>query len=276
MYNREAVIFNDQPNKLESSKKLAESLRAANAFDKVSIFTRDANAIDEELNIKVIPDSCDSISKARNFINMTFKANKFAGYLHVLEDVVEIKKDFNPFLDALETMMDVLDYDVWFNTICDPCNYVYSKFNPRISIDLDVDEPKKLGLSRNILFTSHSNTAWICYNFSKIDDNLLKFNESFTIPMFMIIEFLARRRNSRRTDQLYRMNMYMSIPEEIGVFETSFSSTGEKINPEKMAEEDKIFKSLNINFAPDNNIDELLECFWSKLKNKHEKKEIQK
>lgn len=271
MYNREVVIFNDQLARLEDSKKLAEQLRAANAFDKVTIFTRNVDAENEELGIKVIPDSCDNISKARNFINMSFKASKFTGYLHVLEDVIELKRELSPFLDALEKMMDVFDYDVWLDASCDPCNYVYSKFNPRMTIDLDVPGSKNLGLSEKVLFTSHSNTAWMCYNFSKVGDDLLKFNESFGIPMFMIIEFLARRRNTRRVDQLYRMNMYMTISEEIGVFSVSSPSAGENLNPDQMAEEDKMFKALNINFAPDNNIDELLECFWSKLKSKCEK-----
>lgn len=268
MYNREVVIFNNRSNWLEAAKKLAESLRAANAFDKVTIFTRDTSAGSEEFGIKVIPKSCDTISKARNFINMSFKATKFTGYLHVLEDVVELKNDPKKFLFAIERMMDVLDYDVWLDASCDPCNYVYAKFNPRLSVDLDREELKKLELSEKILFTSHSNTAWMCYDFSKVGNDLLKFDESFDIPMFMIIEFLARRRNTRRPDQLYRMNMYMTVPEEIGVFSVSSPSAGEDPKPEKMAEEDQLFKALGVNFAPDNNIDEVLECLWSKLKTK--------
>lgn len=275
MHNREVAIFNNNPSQIETSKKLAESLKSSNAFDKVTIFTRDASAKSVDSNIQVIPESCDNISKARNFINMEFKLAKFGGYLHVLEDVVELKSDPSKFLDSLEKMMSVLDYDVWLAASCDPCNYVYAKFNPRLAVDLDKSEIKKLELSDKILFTSHSNTAWMCYDFSKVPNDLLKFNESFDIPMFMIIEFLARRRNSRRLDQLYRMNMYMTIPEEPGVFGVSAPSAGEDPKPEKMAEEDKIFKSLKINFAPDNNIDEILECLWTKLKSKCEMVEQQ-
>ena len=267
-YNREVAIFNNNSSQLEAAKKLAESLRVADAFDKITIFTRDSSAGSEELGIKVIPESCDNISKARNFINMTYKALKFTGHLHVLEDVVELKSDPKKFLAALEKMMNIFDYDVWLDASCDPCNYVYAKFNPRLSVDLDREEVKKLELSDKILFTSHSNTAWMCYDFSKASDDLLKFNESFDIPMFMIIEFLARRRNTRRPDQLYRMNMYMTIPEELGVFGVTSPSAGEDPKPEKMAQEDQVFKSLAVNFAPDNNIDEILECLWSKLKAK--------
>ena len=192
----------------------------------------------------------------------------FSGYLHVIEDHVNILKDPRDFLDSIEKMMDVLDYDVWLNTSCDPCNYVYQKFNPRIAIDLDREDIKNLGLSSKIMFTSHSNTAWMCYNFSKASDDLLKFNESFGIPMFMIIEFLARRRNSKRSDQLYWMNMYATIPEEVGVFKIDPESNEQPISQEKMAEEDAIFKKLEVNYAPDNNIDEILENLWGKLKSK--------
>ena len=116
------------------------------------------------------------------------------------------------------------------------------------------------------MFTSHSNTAWMCYNFSKVSDDLLKFNESFNIPMFMIIEFLARRRNTKRSDQLYRMNMYATVLEEVGIFKIDQESPDKPISQEKMAEEDAIFKKLQVNYAPDNNIDEILESLWSKLK----------
>lgn len=270
MYNREAAIFNNKSSQLESAKKLAEALKSAGVFDQVTIFTRDNSAKSDTCAIKVIPESCDNISKARNFINMSFKASRFAGHLHVLEDIIELKSDPRAFLDALEKMMTALDYDVWLDASCDPCNYVYAKFNPRLSIDLDREEVKKLGLSSKILFTSHSNTAWMCYDFSKVGDDLLKFNESFDIPMFMIIEFLARRRNTRKPDQLYRMNMYMTVPEELGVFGATQPSAGEDFKPEQMAEEDKAFKALALNFAPDNNIDELLESLWTKLKSKCE------
>lgn len=35
-----------------------------------------------------------------------------------------------------------------------------------------------------------------------------------------------------------------------------------------MAEEDLAFKKLEVNYAPDNNIDEILENLWSKLQTK--------
>lgn len=269
---REIAIFNNKKEQFDAAKKLAKSLVETKAFSEVTLFTRDAGAIpaSEEFGTKVIPDTCDTISKARNFINAEYKLKQFDGFLHVVEDIVELQKDPTEFLAALEKMMDVLDYDVWFNTICDPCNYVYSKFNPRLSVEMDKEDVKSLGLSSKLLFTSHSNTAWICYNFASVPSDLLAFNESFDIPMFMIIEFLARRRNTKRSGQQYLMNMYATIPEELGVFKVSAPSAGEDPKSEKMAEEDKAFRSLNVNFAPDNDIDKILESFWTKIKSKLE------
>ena len=266
---RKAAIFSEEPSKFEQAKNLAKALDESGAFkDGITLFTMARDIKDLPVTAKVIPESCDTISKARNYINMSYKMEGYTGYLHVIEDHVQIMKDPREFLNALEKMMDILDYDVWFNTICDPCNYVYQKFNPRISISLDVEDVKNLGISKKILFTSHSNTAWICYDFSKACDDLLKFNESFDIPMFMIIEFLARRRNTRKSDQLYRMNMYATIPEEIGIFRIDQESSSKEVSQSKMAEEDLAFKKLEVNYAPDNNIDEILENLWSKLQTK--------
>lgn len=43
---------------------------------------------DLPVTAKVIPESCDTISKARNYINMSYKMEGYTGYLHVIEDHV--------------------------------------------------------------------------------------------------------------------------------------------------------------------------------------------
>lgn len=266
--SRIAVVFNNEPKRLEAAAKLARSLKETSLFESVKLFTKSSDASFEDLAIEVIPDSCDTLAKARNFVNSFFKDHGFKDFLHVLDDRAVLENDPRAFLEALEKMIDVLDYDVWLNTICDPCNYVYSKFNPRLSIAIDREDVKSLGLSEKIFFTSNSNLAWTCYNFAKVSDDLLKFNEGFNIPMFMIIEFLARRRNTKRDDQVYFMNMYATIPEELKVFKVEQTFHEESFKPEEMAAEDKVFKSLNVDFAPTNNIDEVLERFWNKVKSK--------
>lgn len=263
--NRIAVVFNNDQRRFELAKSLAASLKDCGSFSDILVYTRHSiQDQDEELTCKVIPSSCDTLAKARNYVNQEIKNSGFNGILHVIEDSVVIKDGLDSFLDAIEQAMDVLDYSVWFNTICDPCNYVYSKLNPRVSVLLDSDRIASLGLKfKKILFTSHSNTAWIAYDFSKVEDDLLKFYEEFNIPMFMIIEFLARRRNSRKADQLYRMNMYMSIDDEVGKFE--MANNIDSPDPKEMDRENVIFKSLDIGFSPDNNVNELLEVLWAKL-----------
>ena len=91
--------------------------------------------------------------------------------------------------------MDVLDYNVHFSTVTDSCNYVFKKFNPRLTLDIDDENAKtRLGLPDRISFTSHSNICWTIFNFSKLEDDIPKFDEKFTIAMYVIIEYLARRR----------------------------------------------------------------------------------
>lgn len=210
------------------------------------------------------PDTCTTIPQIRNWINNFFKTNNFNGKLHVLEDTTSILKNPNEFINEIEHTMDILDYDVWFSTVCDTCNYVYSKYNPRLNVMLDKVEYFPLGLGNKLVFTSHSNTQWIIYNFSKVPDELLKFDESFTISMFYIIEYLARRRNTKRADQLYLMNQYMTVGSELGVFK-ALSIEAQDDTTQKIQEEDEKFKEKNVDYRPDNDIDILLELIYAKL-----------
>ena len=72
-----------------------------------------------------------------------FLDNKKSGYLHFIEDNVEITSDPTNFLDKIEEMMTKFKLDSWFNGSCDPVNYVYSRFNPRFELVIDDDEAKK-------------------------------------------------------------------------------------------------------------------------------------
>ena len=62
----------------------------------------------------------------------------------------------------------------------------------------------------------------------------------------------------------------MTIPEEKGSFTVVRidSSKQDAITPDMMKKEDALFKSMNVNYAPDNNIDRLLEMTYEKLKEK--------
>lgn len=204
------------------------------------------------------PQDADTEPKRRNWLNRKIKDSGFKGFLHVVSYDTVLLKDPSTFLSQLETMMKAADYPVWFNTICDPCNYVYSKYNPRISISLDIAQADP-GLGKTLCYTSHANTQWICYDMSSVSDDQLTFNESYTVPMFYIIDFLARRRNNKKPGQVFYMNWYLTVDSERGVFCQDMSAKRHEYDNATMAREDAIFKSSGVRYEPDTNIDLILE-----------------
>ena len=61
----------------------------------------------------------------------------------------------------------------------------------------------------------------------------------------------------------------MSIGDEIGAYDIIDEGNEVKIEQDTMQEENDLFKSLNINYAPDNNIDVVLDALYSKIKAKN-------
>lgn len=184
----------------------------------------------------------------------------------MLEDTTVVLRDPSAFLEELECAMNVLDYSVWFSTVCDNCNYVYSKYISRMTVNVDMPN-LQLALGSKILFTSHCNTQWIAYDFSRASDDLLKLDEDFSVPMYYIIEYLARRRNTKPENSLYFMNWYMTTSSELGVFKSLADSN--KTYPEDiMRAEDAKFKSKNINCTSESNLDDILETLYMKLSKK--------
>lgn len=214
-----------------------------------------------------VPSECDNSSKVKNNIlsYMATRRNEFK-FLHLIEGNTKLLKDPATYMADLENVMDVLDYSIHFSTTTDQCNYLFKKMCPRLTIAIDDEDIKKrLNLPASISFTSHSNNVWTTYDYEKCGGECPQlYDERFSIAMFMIIEYLARRRATRKPGQLYYMNQYLSIPSEVGVFTTVDGKT--EISPEKMQEEDKIFKSLGIDYSPDNNIDQVLEDFYAVLR----------
>lgn len=214
-----------------------------------------------------IPSDCDTSSKMHNFVVRDQHAKGFTGILHVVEDVVEITNETTKFFDDLSKLMHAIKLDVWLNTVCDGMNYVYSKYNPRLVIEFDEDRWQKFGLD-GIAFTSHSNAAWIAYNMANYSDAAFLFDEQFTVRMFMIIEFLARRKvmNAGKTS-LCLMNMYPTVKSENGVFKL-ISQYDEKVSDNVMKEENDRLVSMNLNITPDNLIDNVLEILYNIFKEK--------
>ena len=95
-----------------------------------------------------------------------------------------------------------------------------------------------------------------------------KYDEKFSIAMFFIIEYLARRKATKAASQLYLMNQYLSISTEVGTYHTIDIGVNQQLDPNTMKLEDAVFKSMNVDYAPDNNIDQVLDMFYAKLKEK--------
>lgn len=257
----------------DNVKNTVDMLLANNCASQVYVFTEKpdssfniANGEQVCMNVNW-PSHLTTIPQIRNWINQFFKTNNFTGKLHVLEDTTKLLKIPTEFLSDLENMMDVLDYNIWFSTVCDPCNFIYSKYNPRLAVMLDKVEYFKFNLGEKLIFASHSNTQWIAYDFAKVTDDQIKFDEDFTIAMFYIIEFLARRRNTKKQNQVYFMNQYLTVPSELGTFNT-IELPQPKISQDIMKTEDRLFKDKKINYAADNDIDIVLETIYNTLNSK--------
>ena len=174
-----------------------------------------------EISFEYYPDELQfHWSKLKNFVTKSFLDRKIGGFLHVIEDEVEIFADTKPFLDEIERMMKVFRLKSWLNTSCDGCNFIYAKYNPRLWIKVDEEEAMKL-YDKTIAWCSNANTAWICYDLDTAQFEDVRFEERFDFPMYFIIEFLARRRNTKRQGELCYMNYYPSVPEEMDVFRFS-------------------------------------------------------
>lgn len=236
--------------------------------DGVAQISSSDNSSIEHADIQ-IPFGKDTNAKQKNFILDWTKLGGFKGMLHIIEDNAILFKDPSQYIQCVESTMTALDYSIYFSTVTDPCNYVFKKFCPRLTIDIDDDAIRqKLGLPSKLSFTSHSNTIWTIYDFNRIGGCPQKYNENFSIAMFMIIEYLARRRSLKDAGSLYYMNQYLSISDEIGTYGTiDYNDT--QIDQKKMQEEDSMFKSMSIDYSPDNNIDQILESLYGKLKSKN-------
>jgi hypothetical protein len=231
----------------------------------IIVFKPDNNYSDDEAinfpNVKIqqFPsDIMEHDTKLKNFVSKTLIDCKIGGFVHVIEDDVKIIGDTNAFLVEIEKMMTALNLKSWFNTSCDIVNYVYQKYNPRFYITID-EKQFMLKYDKTIAWCSNANTVWICYDMDKIVYDDIRFEEKFTVPVYYIIEFLARRRNSKKPGELYYMNLYPSVPEELKVFTLDSSVTKQSHDEEYVKKENEIFNTMNINYVADNDINIIME-----------------
>lgn len=206
-------------------------------------------------------------SNLRNFVSKQLIDEKITGFVHIIEDIVKIYNDSEIFLDKIEQMMQILNLKSWFNTSCDQCNFVYSKYNPRLYIAID-DERMKNVYDKTIAWCSNANTLWTIWNYDMCTFEDLRFEEKFQFSMYLIIEFLARRRNTKKSGELYYMNYYPSIPEELNVFKCMDVKNGKQFTNDEINNEGKIFKEMCIDNHADTDINVLMEDISNVLTSK--------
>lgn len=204
------------------------------------------------------------VPKLRNFIMKDILDEKTGGFVHVLEDSVLILKSPQDFLEKIEHMMLVFDLKSWFDTSCDICNFVYQKYNPRLYITID-DEEARRRYDQTIAWCSNANTIWTCYNMDSCQFEDVRLDERFRCAMYYIIEFLARRRNTKKPGQLDYMNYYPSVPEELGVFKNVETKEEKPLTSKEVEDEGKIFQESKIDVHPDMSVDQLMEDMYSAI-----------
>ena len=266
MNNRQLAIINFVDDRLPIVNKMIESLQKTNQFDSITVYTNKQREYVNGVTINVV-DSDWSRSKIKNFVNYFTYSNGFRGFLHVLEDNIEILKDPTEFILDIENMMEKFDYNIWFNTVCDECNYVLDrKYSPRFILrEVNTDTSLR---AKAIVNTTHCNTKWtifrLCAEEFQKDQTNLFFDEKYTIPMFYILERLSRRRAHRGIHQPYFYNSYLTVDSENGVFKPALKSN-QNFAKELFEKEDKIFRESRINITPDTNVDVVIETLYNKL-----------
>lgn len=258
----------------ENVKKLATDLKKFQPDAEVVVCVPDEleNAgtyEDAGLSTLHLIKALDNYPKRHNAILQAFKEKGDDIFLHMLEGHVIILEDPSKMADDVERMMRLYDQHSWLGTVTDGCNLVYSKYCPRMNVVIDKPEYHALGLDTAV-FCSHSNTQWMTVDLMAADDNEMTLDERFTVDMFYIIELLARRRNTHPCT-LYFMNQYCTVASEKGVYKADKSLRDPEDKADKqqaMQREDAMFTQMNISFAPDNNIDMVLERLAEQLKKK--------
>lgn len=203
--------------------------------------------------------------EGRNWIAKWAKETIKTGILHIIDDRVRIKNDPGEFLTSLERLMDVFGLDSWFNTVMDRANYVFDKYNPLFRLRIDDPEYAKI-LPGFLVFCSNANTMWYSFNLDADIDKIL-FDESYEVPMHYIIEFLSRRRNTKRTGSIDFMNAYPTTEKEEGLFE-EVKVDEPKIKKEVFMKEHKMFLEKVTEKKPDFDPELVLSSIVANLKAK--------
>lgn len=269
------INFHDNRNVIENIiKKINHDESTIYVFckkDNEEPLNKKISSLESNKNIfvKIIPDEIlNSQSKIKNFVFEYFKNETndiHARYLHVFEDSIEIFNDMSKFFDSIEEMIVKLGLNSWFNTRCDPCNYVLTKYDPRVKVVIDNEKLKSI-YDKTLYWTSHANTMYSIYDLENISLDAMKFDDRFAVPMFYIIKKFSDRRNDAN-DPFPFMNFYPSIEDEGNLFrEGHFKNDhASDISKEEFNKESELFKSLNVDYHPDIPLEPVLDLINDRL-----------
>lgn len=223
-------------------------------FSTPELFEQTLKDFPDVKHVGIPEEISKSESSQRNFIIRHFKKEQTCGFLHVLSRTTKILKDPATFIDSVERMMKALGNKTWFSCTSDMVNYVYGRFYPRFDIQVD-DQQVKNSPFKNVMLCSNANTEWTIFDMEGLTDEESMLDEAFTIPMYYIIEFLARRRNNKKPGEFYYMNLYPTINEEIGVFKHENEPEDKKSDAiQTMKSEGAVFQSKGINHTADGDV----------------------
>ena len=141
MSNRVFAFVQLDGKNRECLERAVKKLLSLGVAGDVHVFTGSAASTDigdSRVQVHQVPDeAAESEPKLRNYVSKHFKDSGFSGFLHVVSDTVELLDGLPKYADEIEHVMDVLDYSVHLATVTDPCNYVYSRYSPRVAVHLD-------------------------------------------------------------------------------------------------------------------------------------------
>ena len=214
---------------------------------------------------ELLPENCrDSESKARNYIFKWLFDNKVSEFVHIVTDEIKVHGEISKFVNSIEKLMVALDQISWFSTRLDICNYVFEKYNAKFSISVDVPVNKK-DYHDTVYFVSNANLFWTIYDFSKATFDMIKFDEDFKIHMYIIIEYLSRRRKY----QPALMNCYPTVDEEKVIDKSALFESDSRLHKNfskaDFEKEAALFSLKKVDFAPELNVEKSMELLCKTL-----------
>ena len=266
MKNRIFAILNWKNDRLENVQKEIVAKLPLREDDKLLVFYDSsigdkAPVFENAVQIPMSKEDGHNRAAGLNFIYKYLKEHFSNAYGYVICDSMQFKKDPTVFMDSIEEMISKLKLDVWFNTYTDNMNFVFTKFDGRVSVAIN-DPELKQKYDKTIIWTSHSNP-----NLSIIDldafvlpEDGKTFDDRFEIPMFWIIKFLCERRRDKKGF----MNYYPTISEEIGVYKCKDFKQS-PITNEQMQKEDMMFKAMEIDHSPTMAVEDIMDFIIERL-----------